>query len=143
MKILNLTVLTTVSLTVLALSGCATYKDVRPSADGIHKVKILKDNGKDASREAIEQANNYCEKEQNKKKAYIVKEDQKYVGKMSEEDYQTGKTVATVLKTVGTGVMVFGGKTESNVGGIGALGGVATDAALGEGYTVEMEFKCQ
>lgn len=125
------------------LGGCATYKDVRPSADGVHNVIVLGESGQQASRNALSQANAYCEKEQNKKKAYIVKEEQKYVGSVEEENYKTGKAVSSVLKTVGGAVAVFGGQRESTVGGVGALGGVATDAALGEGYNVIMQFKCQ
>ncbi len=38
---------------------------------------------------------------------------------------------------------VFGGQRESNLGGIVGLGGAAADAAIGNGYTVEMKFKCK
>lgn len=125
------------------LAGCASYQDVRPSADGIHNVVVAGESGQQAARSALAQANAYCDKEQNKKKAYIVKEEQKYVGSVDEENYKTGKAVSSVLKTVGGAVTVFGGRNESTVGGVGALGGVATDAALGQGYNVIMQFKCQ
>lgn len=38
---------------------------------------------------------------------------------------------------------VFGGKKESNVGGIVGLGGVVAETAAGTGYKYEMKFKCK
>ncbi|MCB0411916.1 MAG: hypothetical protein KDD22_05280 [Bdellovibrionales bacterium] len=39
-------------------------------------------------------------------------------------------------------VHVFGGKRESDAGGIVGLGGIAGDSVLGKGYTVKMKFRC-
>ena len=61
---------------------------------------------------------------------------------MDEKDYQTGKKVSKVAQVVGGTTWALGGKNESAIGGIVGLGGAATDAALGNGYTVSMKFKC-
>lgn len=122
------------------LASCAHHKDVRPGADGIHRVVITTDDKEEGAREAISQANHFCE--QSQKHAAFIKEDQKYTGDMNEKDYQTGKKISKVAKVVGGTVWGLGAKKESNVGGIVGLGGVATDAALGDGYTVTMNFKC-
>ncbi len=66
-----------------------------------------------------------------------------YTGDMDEKDYQKGKQISKVAKVVGGTTWALGGKHESNIGGIVGLGGTAADAALGEGYTVTMKFKCQ
>lgn len=128
-------------LFILFISSCAHHKDVRPGADGIHKVVITTDDKEDGSRNAIDQANNYC-KEFNKSAA-IVSEDQKYVGDMDEKDYQTGKKLSKVAKVVGGTVWSLGAKNESNAGGIVGVTGAAADSALGKGYNVIMTFKCQ
>ena len=61
---------------------------------------------------------------------------------MDEKNYKNAKRATKVAQTVGGAVWAFGGKRESNLGGIVGLGGAAGDAAIGEGYTVEMSFKC-
>lgn len=128
------------STTLFILVSCAHHKDVRPGVDGVHRV-IIKAEQDEGQREALSQAEHYCQ-EQNKHAA-IVEEKQNYTGKVKEETYQNGKVVSSVLKTVGGVTTVFGGNNERNAGGVGVLAGVATDAALGKGYTVEMSFKCQ
>jgi hypothetical protein len=129
---------------VLALSlftfGCAHHRDVRAGADGIHRVVIQTDDTDAAARDAISQANNFCE-ERNKQAAFI-NEDKKYTGDMDESTYKTGKRASKAAQAVGGAVWVFGGKTESDIGGITGLGGAVADSALGKGYTVEMKFKC-
>ena len=129
------------SFLVLILAGCAGHRDVRPGADGIHRVVIQTDDTDRGTREAIRQANSYCEEK--KKEAVFIKEESKYTGDLEESTYKNVKRASTVAKTVGGGVYVFGGKTESTIGGLAGLGGAAADSAAGNGYTVEMRFKCQ
>ena len=123
------------------LVSCAHHRDVRPGIEGIHRVVVRTDDKEQGSRSAISQANNFCE--QSKKIAAFIDESQEYTGDMDEKDYQTGKKVTKVAKVVGGSTWVLGGKRESKIGGIVGLGGAAADAALGEGYTVTMKFKCQ
>lgn len=125
----------------LFVLSCAHHRDVRPGADGIHRVVISTDNPDAATRDAISQANHYCK--QSKREAAFINEEKKYTGDMDEQTYKNAKRATTVAKTVGGGVWALGGKRESGVGGVVGLGGVAGDAALGNGYTVEMKFKCQ
>ncbi len=124
----------------IMLASCAHHKDVRAGADGIHRITIQTTGDQSEKREAIEQANHFC-KERNQYAAFIT-EEQKYTGQMDEKSYQNTKVAAKVLKTVGSGAYVFGGSKESNAGGIGVLAGQAAGSAIGEGYTVDMQFKC-
>jgi hypothetical protein len=126
---------------LLILSACAHHRDVRPGADGIHKVIVRGEDGEAGARDAISQANHYCE--QQHKEAAFIEENKAYKGDMDEKTYHNTKTAAKVAKTVGGAAWVFGGRTESNLGGVVGLGGMAADAAAGNGYEVAMKFKCQ
>lgn len=125
----------------LILAGCAHHRDVRPGADGVHRVLIHTDNQEQAGQDALRQASHFCEKQG--KYAGIVDEKNNYVGTMNEQDFKNAKTAAKVAQAAGGAGWVFGGQRESTVGGIVGLGGGIADAALGKGYTVEMRFKCQ
>lgn len=125
---------------MLLFTACAHHKDVRPSADGLHRVVVKSENTEEGSREAIKQSNHFCK--QRGLQAAFVKEDQKYTGDMEEKSYKNAKMATKVAQSVGGAVWVFGGKKESNLGGIVGLGGAAADEAIGDGYTVEMQFKC-
>lgn len=130
------------SLSLLSLlTACAHWQDVRPGADGVHRVVIQTDDTEKGQREAIEQAGYYC-KDKGKEAAF-VNESSKYTGDLDESTYKTGKRLSKVAQTVGGTVWAMGAEKESNVGGIAGLGGTAADQALGKGYTVDMRFKCQ
>lgn len=126
---------------LFVLVACAHHRDVRPGADGIHRVVVTTDDKEQGARSAILQANDYCK--QFDKSAAFVNESQEYTGDMNEIDYETGKKLSKVAKVVGGTTWVMGGQTERNIGGVVGLGGVAADEALGKGYTVTMKFKCQ
>lgn len=130
----------TLLVSTMNLISCAHHRDVRPGVDGIHRVVIKSDDHDEATRDAIAQANHFCE--ERGKSAAIINEDKKYSGSMKESDYKTAKTASKVATAAGGMVHVFGGKTESAAGGIVGLGGVIGDAALGKAYNVEMKFKC-
>jgi hypothetical protein len=133
-------ILAVIFLSLFMLS-CGHHRDVRAGADGIHRVKFQTDDKDQGTQHAIAQANHYCE--QSKRQAAFIDENTTYTGHMSEKDYQATKTVGKVGKAVGGTVWAMGGKRESNAGGVLGLGGIAADAIAGEGYTVEMRFKCQ
>ncbi len=130
------------SATLFVLLGaCAHHRDVRPGADGLHRVALQTDDTDRASREAISQAEHYC-KERNLSAAFVDEKSQ-YTGSMDEDSYKTAKTASKVAQGVGSAAWVFGGRRESTAGGIVGLGGAIADGAIGKGYTVEMKFKCQ
>ncbi|MDZ4663045.1 MAG: hypothetical protein SGJ18_15645 [Pseudomonadota bacterium] len=120
--------------------GCAHHQDVRPGAEGVHRVVIQTDNEDEGERGAISQANHYCKGLG--KSAAFIDENKKYTGDMSEQKYKDGKRLSNVAKVAGGATYVMGGRRESNLGGIVGLGGAVADAALGKAYTVEMKFKC-
>lgn len=128
-------------LAVFSLVGCAHHRDVRPGADGIHRVELKHEDPDEGARNAISQANHYC-KEFDKHAAFL-QEDKKYTGTMAESDYHKAKTASKVAQGVGSAAYVFGGRNESAIGGIMGLGGSIARGAIGEGYTVDMRFKCQ
>lgn len=130
-----------VSGLILLISACAHHRDVRPGADGVHRVVIATDDQEAGARDAISQANHYC-KESNRSAAF-VSEDKKYVGTMDEGNYKAAKAISKAATAAGGTVYAMGAKKESNIGGIVGLGGGIANDALGKGYNVEMKFKCQ
>lgn len=129
------------ALIAILLVSCAHHRDVRAGADGIHRIVVSTDDEQEGAQNAISQANHFCE--QRKLSPAFIQEDKKYTGSMKEEDYQKMKTVGKVATAVGSAAYVFGGKKESAAGGIVGLGGLAANTAAGNGYTIEMKFKCQ
>ncbi len=126
---------------LFALVSCAHHRDVHPSEDGIHEAVIKTEEKTEGFRNAMAQANHYCK--QFGETAYQVSESNEYVGSMDEQSYNQGKTVTKVAKAVGTVGYIFGGKNESALGGVAALGGIAGDAALGNGYEYKLRFRCK
>lgn len=132
---------------VLALSffmiSCAHHRDVRSGgSSGVHKVVLPTDNKDQGYREAISQAEDFCEK-RFAKHPVVVTEGTQYTGNMKEEDYNKAKTAAKIATGVGSAGYIFGGKSESTIGGIVGLGGGIADGAIGQGYAYQMTFKCE
>ena len=132
--------LSAIAALLISLVGCAHHDDVRPSVNGVHRVVVTSEEKAEGARDAIDQAKHYCK--QNGRNAAFVKEKQKYTGDMKEKTYKNAKRATKVAQSVGGAAWVFGGRKESNLGGIVSLGAAAGDAALGDGYTVDMRFKC-
>lgn len=138
MKNINLSILILISFFFVA---CAHHRDVRPGANGINRVVIPTNDKDSGTRDAISQANDYCESIN--KSAAFVDEKSSYTGDISEESYKNGKKISKAAKVLGGAGYAFGGRNERKAGGVVGLGGVVGDAVLGNGYTVEMRFKCQ
>lgn len=131
------------SLTLM-LGACAHHRDVRPGANGIHRVSLTVDDADEGNRDAISQANNFCE--ERGKSAAFISEKAQYTGTMNEKDYRTAKNLSKAAQVVGGAGATYGTAKRNSgvqsVSGILGLGGIATDAALGKGYKVNMTFKC-
>ena len=127
-------------LLALGIAACSHHRDVRPSADGTHRVEILADSKSSGAREAIDQANYFCEKRN--KAAAIVTEEANYEGDMDESDYKAAKKASKAATILGGSTHVFGGEKESKIGGAVGLGGVVADDIIGKGYKIKMMFKC-
>ncbi|WP_413585674.1 hypothetical protein [Bdellovibrio sp. HCB274] len=121
--------------------GCAHHRDVRPSANGDHKVLLNIEDKEAGYRDAMSQAEDYCK--QTGKMPMIVNEGSKYQGNMDEATYQKAKTASKVAQAAGGAIWAMGGQTESTVGGIAGLGGSVARGALGNGYVYELNFRCQ
>lgn len=128
-------------MSLLVLGACAHHRDVRPSEDGVHRVVLMNQEREFSGSPALAQAEHYCE--QLKKRPVVVSEANQYVGSMDEKSYNNAHKGAKVAEAVGTTAYIFGGKNESNLGGIVGLGGAAAQGAIGNGYRYEMKFKCQ
>jgi hypothetical protein len=126
-------------LSFVAVS-CAHHRDVRPGADGIHKIQVSAEDTDSGSRDAISQANHFCEKRG--LSAAFLNEDKKYKGDLDEKTYNNAKRASKVAEQVGGAVWVFGKNRDSDVGGIVGMGGAIANDAIGKGYSVEMQFKC-
>ena len=127
-------------LLALGFISCSHHKDVRPSADGVHRVEIMAESKEQGARNALDQANYFCEKRQ--KAAAIVKEEAVYEGEMNESDYKSAKKASKAAQILGGSTHVLGGRKESKVGGVVGLGGVVADEVIGKGYRIKMMFKC-
>lgn len=123
------------------ITSCGHHRDVRPGTEGVHSISIKTEDKSEGYREASSQATHYCEEVRNQSMA-VVSEKYTYTGNMDEETYKRTKTEAKIAKGVGGTALVFGGKKESNAGGIIGLGGQVADSVAGEGYTYVMTFKC-
>lgn len=124
----------------LFLSACAHHRDVRPGPSGVHQVLFKVDEEGNGGREAMSQANHFCE--QYGKQAVVLNEHTKYTGNMSESTYKTTKTAGKVATAVGGMAHIFGGEKERNAGGLVALGGIGANAMTSDGYSYKMRFRC-
>jgi len=113
--------------TLFLLSSCGHHRDVRPGTEEVHSVIIEARSVPQASKQALAQANHFC-KHIGKHYAAVLKEDSKYVGDLAEEDYKIGKKVSDVA-----GILLPPG---------GHRGKYAADQVLGNGYEVNIQFKC-
>lgn len=129
------------AVAILLFTACAHHRDVRPGADGLHRVVVTSDDKEQGARNAIDQANHYCR--QSDKSAAFVEESNKYTGTMDEGSYKTAKALSKAATAAGGSVYVMGAKKESNMGGIIGSGGAIANSALGNEYKTEMKFKCQ
>lgn len=132
----------------LFVSACHHHRDVRPGVNGVHKVKVQSGDQRLSSRDAIDQANYFCEQRQ--QYAAIINENTQYVGTMNEATYnalRTASTAATVAGA-GTGAYAFAsGKSSKSkttkAAALATAGGALGKAVVTDGYMTEMTFKCQ
>lgn len=128
---------------LLAVASCASHKDVRPGADGIHRVVVRASSRAVAERRAIKQANHYCDEEE--KHAAFLAEETNYTGSMDEKTRNTLRQASTAAMVLG-GAGAATGKSETmkSVGGaVGAAGTAGRVMVSGNDYTADMKFKCR
>jgi hypothetical protein len=137
-----------ISLLVLSLllGSCSHHMDVRAGAGGIHRVKAQDNSEKEASRNAIRQANHFC-KESNKY-AVVIEEKISYVGSMNEQTYNNLRTASNAATAVGIGSSIVATtindkKTLATIGGLATAGGIVGRQILVDGYSADMTFKCE
>lgn len=117
---------------LLSLFGCATahHRDVRPGEGGINTVLTHGGERPEAERDAIAQANHYCQ--QFKKNPVFLKENTSYQGTMDE------KTRKVVKGASNAGWVMSGANS-----GIETASGVGMMMTNDDPYVSEMKFKCR
>ncbi len=131
-------------LALLVLVSCAHHRDVRPGADGLHKVVVRGEDREQSERSALSQARHFCE--ERNLDAAIVTEKTDYKGSMDEGTRETIKRASDVATILG-GTMK--GRSRANPNDTEA-GDVVQDAGRvghavtgGDDYLTEMTFKCK
>lgn len=133
------------TLTAIALlvTSCAHHRDVRPGADGHHRIIVRAPEERAAEQDALKQAQTYCKKH-GKKSPAILEEKTEYEGSMDENQRKTIRNASKAAGVVGGSMGVFGGRKERNagavVGGAGAVGAIMTGD---DAYVTQMTFLCQ
>ncbi len=127
-------------LMTLLLVSCGHHRDVRPGIKGVHRVVVVSPDSQEGKQEAIAQANHYCD--QFERHAAFAKESTKYVGSVDEKTYQQARMFSRATKYSSNQAKLRGGKRESNFGMIAGAAGSSVDEALGNGYQIDMIFKC-
>ena len=126
----------------LVLSGCSAFqhhRDVRPDVSGNHRVILNTDDRQAGYQQAKPQADHFCQGQG--KVAYIVSENYRYTGSLSEADYNTVKAAAKVMRNAGGATWLWGKDEHSRESA--AVGGGIIDDAIGPGYVYTLDFQCQ
>ena len=128
------------SLSIISFSSCAHHRDVRPGVDGVHHVLVRSEDKEKAERDAISQAEHYCQMT-NRMPAF-VEEKTSYTGSMDEATRDTVRKASTAAILLGG---VAHGSQSSRTGGnvLGSAGAVGTVMTSGDDYVSDMKFKCQ
>ncbi len=121
--------------------SCAHHRDVRPGADGLHKVTTRGPEDSTSARSALSQAQHFCKERQ--KFAAIKSEETKYTGSMDEDTRKTVKAASKAASMVG--FMADNPNSRRNdtadvLSGAGAAGQIMTGQ---DDYVTTMTFICQ
>jgi hypothetical protein len=131
-----------ICLAGLFFTACAHHPDVRPGADGLHRLSVRGAEKQSTERDALKQTQSYCK--QSKKQPAIVNENIEYTGSMDEATRDRLRNVSKAVAVTGGSMGVLGGKNERTAGAV--LGGAGTAGAIATGedaYVVNMTFRCQ
>lgn len=128
---------------LVLLTACAHYPDVRPGADGVHKVVVAHAEKSQAVQSALRQAKSYCEDK--KQSAAFLKEKVEYTGSMDESTYHALGKISKAASAVG--VVMGASSTTANQAkksGVVTTSGVMANEAIADenAYTCTMAFKC-
>ncbi len=133
--------------TLFFLSACGHHRDVRPGNKGINTVSVLAEDETSGMRDALNQANHFCD--ESEKKAIVLEESSKYTGDMDESTYKNMKKASKVGKTLSgtklgtnSGTSPVGSK-RNQTGSATGVGSEVLDDLAGQGYTVTMRFRCE
>lgn len=128
---------------LILLTACAHYPDVRPGVDGIHKVVVAKAAKSEAVQSALNQSKSYCDEK--KLSAAYINEKVQYTGSMDESTYHALGKISKAASAVG--VVMGASSTTANQAkksGVVTTSGVMANEAIADenAYTCTMTFKC-
>jgi hypothetical protein len=133
------------SIVVLALffGACAHHRDVRPGAQGLHRVIVRAPEKTHAERSAISQAEHFCEEQSGRHPAFVEEKTQ-YTGSMDEATRDTVRKASRAAMILGgTGTVLGDGPVRTGGGVVGTAGTVGTIMTGGDDYVADMRFRCE
>ncbi|MCB9229754.1 MAG: hypothetical protein H6618_09095, partial [Deltaproteobacteria bacterium] len=116
-------------LIILATISCAHYPDVRPG-ESEHKVIVFAEDEGKGFKNAINQANDFCDDAMNEKKAVIISEKKEYKGSMDESSYKKSKMTTEILGSITSLGDQYKGASIRNIN-------------LGKPYEITLIFRCR
>lgn len=126
----------------VVLGACSTAKvRVMPGEDGNNRVVSRDIERDDAEEEALDAANEYCEK-RGKRAVFVEEKQATYSGSMDEDtrkNVRNASKAAMVLGAMGVGVSQGTRLAGGVLGGAGLVGAAMTSD---RDYTAELKFKC-
>lgn len=125
------------------VTGCAHHRDVRPGVDGVHQVIVRAQDKGSAERDAISQAEHFCQ--QSQKIPGIIEEKTIYTGTIDEATRETLRKASMAAKVLDHSHVNHDAETpaSSGPGVLGKAGRVGAVMTSGDDYRTEMKFKCQ
>ncbi|NOU52285.1 hypothetical protein HG263_17285 [Pseudoalteromonas sp. JBTF-M23] len=131
---------TIISLTTtVLLAACAHHDDVRPG-EGKHYVVIKAVDRDQGMKEALGQAEHFCDKTKNS--LVVINENVDYQGEKSEKDYLDSRSTAEFVTEASTWLWILGDGHVDDAGAVAAIAGVVALESMDAPYTVTVNFRC-
>lgn len=123
-------------------SGCSTASvRVLPGDNGVHRVAVRDIQKHNAEEEAVEAAQEYCEK-RHAEAVFLEEKETKYTGKMDEGTRDTVRKASTAAMILSPGLGVGTGSGIAG-GALGSAGMIGYSMTSGKDYQSELKFKCK
>ncbi|BBN83674.1 hypothetical protein PA25_36590 [Pseudoalteromonas sp. A25] len=125
--------------TTLLLAACAHHEDVRPG-DSQHYVVVKSVDRNKGIKEALGQAEHFCEKSSNK--LVVLNEKVEYRSEQAEKDYLDSRSTTEFVTEASAWLWVLGDGYVDDVAAVATLAGVGALESMGAPYLVTLNFRC-
>ncbi|CAH9053247.1 hypothetical protein PSECIP111951_02509 [Pseudoalteromonas holothuriae] len=125
--------------TTVFLAACAHHDDVRPGSNKHYVVVKSVDRNK-GIKEALGQAEHFCEK--NDSKFIVINEKVDYQGEEPEKEYLDNHSTAEFVTEASTWLWILGDGYVDDVAAVTTLAGVAVLDSMGAPYVITVNFRC-